>query len=139
MMRSTVRPAFQLRNVSIAVGMFAVCTVVAALVHVLIGAWGRDVKPTSILLALLVFAALAWLVGRRRHRIAESLAALIVVELLFIGAIGWFGYGGLPRPERFFFAWLVPGNLFIALPWLAGTAVGTWIARRTPRRRGRMP
>lgn len=27
-------------------------------------------------------------------------------------------------------SWFVPGNLFIGLPWLLGTGLGTWLSRR---------
>ncbi|MGH8076401.1 MAG: hypothetical protein ACREPE_03610 [Lysobacter sp.] len=82
------------------------------------------------LLAFLLVAAIAGLVGWRRFRVVESLVALVVVELLFAAAIGWFGYGGLARADSFFFSWFVTGNLFIAVPWLIGTALGAWLSRR---------
>lgn len=127
---SDVRRAFKLRRVCLAVGAFAGCTLLAASAHVLMGSWGRDVRATSAFLALLLAVAIASLVGWRRYRVIEALVALVVVEVLFAAAIGWFGYGGLARADGFFYSWFVSGNLFIAAPWLVGTALGAWLSRR---------
>jgi len=74
--------------------------------------------------------AVTWLVGWRQHGTVESLVSMILVEVLFVVAIGFIAYGGVPRLDSFFFAWFVPGNLFVALPWLVGIVLGAWILRR---------
>lgn len=129
MRHSDTRRTFRPSRVFIGLAAFAACAMTAALAHVLVG-MGRDIRPASGLLAILLVVTVIWRIGWQRDRIIESLMALVVVELLFVAAIGWIAYGGVPRLDSFFFSWFVPGNLFVALPWLLGIGMGTWFSRR---------
>lgn len=131
MPHSNGRSAFRPSRVFAGLVAFAACVLVSALTHVLIGE-GRDVRLASWLLALTLLATTTWLVGWRQYGVSESLVTLLVLEVLVVFAIGWFAYGGAPRLDNFFFAWFVPANVFVALPWLLGTGLGTWLRRRTP-------
>lgn len=104
-------------------GMLA-CALLAVVLHVLVGSWGRDPRPAAVAMALLLAAAAFYLAGWRHYPIVSLLAALVLADLLLIAAIGWFAYGGVPRLDRFFSSWFVTGTLTIALPWVIGSMAG---------------
>ncbi len=111
-------------QVLIAFAAMLACALLAVIVHVLVGSWGRDPRPAAAIMALLLAMTALYLTGWRGFPSGTVLAALLLAELLLIAGIGWFAYGGLPRLDRFFGSWFGTGALIIALPWLVGIAAG---------------
>jgi hypothetical protein len=82
--------------------------------------------------AVALLAVLAWhLMGARHYRAGPMFAALLVIEVLLVAAIGWIAYGGMPRVDRFFLSWFGGAGSLLAAPWL----FGMWLGAR--RKRGR--
>lgn len=129
MSHDRVGDARRVRCVVIATTAFLACVLFAVVLHAVVGSWGRDPRPASAFMAVLLALTSGYLAGWRRHPLSGLLAALLFAELILVAAIGWFAYGGLPQLDRFFYSWIVSGSLIIALPWLAGAAVGAWRAR----------
>lgn len=121
------------RVVAALAGIIA-CLLAASAFHVVVGSLGRDLRPAGFVMAITLAGTAFWLTRWRGYRLREMLVALVVAELLFALTIGWFANGGLPRPGTFFYSWFIPGNLFLALPWLTGTVLGAFARRsRLPR------
>lgn len=122
--------AHGLRRLLFALMGITACVLAAALLHIIVGSWGRDPRPAASFMALLLALLALYLAGWRGHRLGELFAALALVEGIFVLAIGFFAYGGLPRVDDFFSSWFIPGNLYIALPWLAGMAAGAYLSSK---------
>ena len=117
-------------HVMIALAGMLASLLLAVALHALIGGWGRDLRPAGTFMAFLLAATAFYLAHWQHYRVRELVAALLLAELVFVAATGWFGYGGLPRWDRFFRSWIGAGNLFIAAPWLIGMGAAGWLARR---------
>ena len=118
-----------------AISQFLIATIgmlgaifIALLLHLAAG-FGRDFRvAAAVAIALLTLLAVR-LAGSRGFRISALLAALLVAELALIAVIGWLAYGGLPRPDRFFFSWFGGTATLLALPWLLGIAIGVYVGK----------
>lgn len=117
-------------RVATALASVIACPLAAVAFGALVGSSGRDLRPAAIFMAILLVTASFYLSRWRAHRVRELIVALLIAELFFVAAIGWFASGGLPRFDGFFFSWFIAGNLFLALPWLVGVALGTYTRRR---------
>ena len=117
-------------RVATALASIIACLLAAMVLSALVGSPGRDLRPAAIFMAILLVAAAFYLSRWRAHRVRELIVALLIAELLYVIAIGWFASGGLPQFDGFFFSWFIAGNLFLALPWLVGVALGTFTRRR---------
>jgi len=120
--RSTLRVATALASI-------IACLLAAMVLSVLVGSSGRDPRPAAIFMAIFLVAAAFYLSRWRAHRVRELIVALLIAELFFAAAIGWFASGGLPQFDGFFFSWFIAGNRFLALPWLVGVALGAYARR----------
>jgi len=117
-------------RVATALASIIACLLAAMVLSALVGSSGRDPRPAAIFMAIFLVAAAFYLSRWRAHRVRELIVALLIAELFFVAAIGWFASGGLPRFDSFFFSWFIAGNRFLALPWLVGVALGTYTRRR---------
>lgn len=125
-------------RVATALASIIACLLVALLVagalQDLLGRhWGRDLRPVGAFMAIALVAAAFYLSRWRAHRVRELIVALFIAELLYVAAVVWFAGGGLLailRFGHFFFSWFIGGNLFLALPWLIGMALGAYLRRR---------
>ena len=94
------------------------------------GVSGRDFRPQSTAMAILIFL-LATVIRRwRRWPIADFVGALICAELFTLCIIGHFsGFTWLEIFDNFNLWWLGTMSVFVCLPWLLGLLVGSLLLR----------
>ena len=107
------------------------CAVAAAFLPPLWhGVSGRDFRPQSTTMALLIFLLVAVLRRWRRWPIADFVGALICAELFTLCVIGHFsGFTWLEIFDSFNLWWLGTMSVFVGLPWLLGLLVGSLLLR----------
>ena len=94
------------------------------------GVSGRDFRPQSTTMALLIFLLVAVLRRWRRWPIADFVGALICAELFTLCVIGHFsGFTWLEIFDSFNLWWLGTMSVFVGLPWLLGLLVGSLLLR----------
>lgn len=112
-----------------------VCVLAGLLLHIGLGGQGRNPAAGAAFSALLMAGLAAWLCARCSYRLLALWLSLVLALLLGAAAIGHFGYGGLPRLDRFFLSWMGGIALWLALPWLLGMGLGLFWRMALMRRR----
>ena len=115
--------------IHIIVGTFLtiLCAVVAAFLPPFWqGVSGRDFRPQSAMMGILILLLAAVLRVWRRWPVVEFLGAVVCAELFTLCVIAHFsGFTWLELFDSFNLSWLGTMSVFIAVPWLTGLLVGT--------------
>ncbi len=103
------------------------CAVVAAFLPPLWqGVSGRDFRPQSAMMGILILLLAAVLRVWRRWPVVEFLGSVVCAELFTLCVIAHFsGFTWLELFDSFNLSWLGTMSVFIAVPWLTGLLVGT--------------
>ena len=111
--------------------MMILCAVAAALLPPLWqGVSGRDFRPQSAMMGILIFSLAAVLRVWRRWPVVEFLGAVGCAEFFTLCVIAHFsGFTWLELFDSFNLSWLARMSVFIAVPWLVGLLVGSLLLR----------
>jgi hypothetical protein len=111
--------------------LMIMCAVAAALLPPLWqGVSGRDFRPQSTTMALLILLLAAVLRAWRRWPVVEFIGALVCAELFTLCVIGHFsGFTWLEIFDSFNLWWLGRMSVFVGLPWLLGLFLGSLLLR----------
>ncbi len=118
-------------HIIVATFLMILCAVAAALLPPLWEAVsGRDFRPQSATMGILILLLSAVLRVWRRWPVVEFLGALVCAELATLCVIAHFsGFTWLELFDSFNLSWLATMSVFIAVPWLAGLLVGSFLLR----------
>lgn len=97
-------------RVATALASIIACLLAAMVLSALVGSSGRDPRPAAIFMAIFLVAAAFYLSRLRAHRVRELIVALLIAELFFVAAIGWFASGGLPQFDCIFLLMVLRGQ-----------------------------
>lgn len=94
------------------------------------GMGGRDLRPQGSSLFVLLLSSSMILRYTFRWSWYSLLGGLALVEVITLVLIGYFsGSGGADLLSPFNLRSLLFANIFLAIPWLAGAAIGSWALR----------
>lgn len=118
-------------HIIVATILMILCTVVAAFLPPLWqGVSGRDFRPQSAMMGILILLLAAVLRVWRRWPVVEFLGAVVCAGLFTLCVIAHFsGFTWLELFDSFNLSWLGTMSAFIAVPWLAGLLVGSLLLR----------
>jgi hypothetical protein len=118
-------------HIIVATLLMILCAVVAAFLPPLWqGVSGRDFRPQSAMMGILILLLAAVLRVWRRWPVVEFLGAVVCAELFTLCVIAHFsGFTWLELFDSFNLSWLGTMSVFIAVPWLAGLLVGSLLLR----------
>lgn len=118
-------------HIIVATLLMILCAVVAAFLPPLWqGVSGRDFRPQSAMMGILILLLAAVLRVWRRWPVVEFFGAVVCAELFTLCVIAHFsGFTWLELFDSFNLSWLATMSVFIAVPWLAGLLVGSLLLR----------
>jgi hypothetical protein len=121
-------------HIIVATLLMILCAVVAAFLPPLWqGVSGRDFRPQSAMMGILILLLAAVLRVWRRWPLVEFLGAVVCAELFTLCVIAHFsGFTWLQLFDSFNLSWLGTMSVFIAVPWLTGLLVGSLLLRVRP-------
>jgi hypothetical protein len=122
-------------HIIVATLMMILCAVAAAFLPPLWqGVSGRDFRPQSAMMGILIFLLAAALRVWRRWPVVEFIGAVVCTELFTLCVIAHFsGLTWLELFDNFNLSWLATMSVYIAVPWLAGLFVGSLILKFRPK------
>jgi hypothetical protein len=127
------RSAMKTHIIHIVVGtlLMILCAAAAAFIPPLWqGVSGRDFRPQSATMALLILVLASLLRAWRRWPLIEFIGALVCAELFTLCVIAHFsGFTWLELFDSFNLSWLDTMSVFIAVPWLVGLLIGSVLLR----------